>query len=127
MNRYFDTHQMLVKMKNILHIQTMVYLVLVGFLCVLSNSIIFPKSANATGILSITFEGDNSPAVEPKTVYYRSISTSSSLPRITATLRYSGNTYGYRSTYKVNNWESYFGTDNSGKKTLDFQLFYIGE
>ena len=104
-------------MKNILHIQTMVYLVLVGFLCILSNSIIFPKSANATGILSITFEGDNSPAVEPKTVYYRSNSTSSSLPRITATLRYSGDTYGYRSTYKVNDGVSYFGTDNSGNKT----------
>ena len=68
-------------------------------------------------IVNITFEGDNSPAVEPKTVYYRSNSTSSSLPRITATLRYSGNTYGYRSTYKVNEGVSYFGTDNSGNKT----------
>ncbi len=104
-------------MKNILNLQTMVFLVLLGFLCVLSKSMVFPNSANATGILSITFEGDNSPAVEPKTVYYRSNSTSSSLPRITATLRYSGNTYGYRSTYKVNEGVSYFGTDNSGNKT----------
>ena len=113
-------------MKNILHIQTMVFLILVGFLCLLYTSIVFPNSANATGILSITFAGDNSPAVEPKTVYYRSNSTSSSLPRITATLRYSGNTNGYRSTYKVNNWVSYFGTDNSGNKTMDFLLFYTG-